>query len=233
MKRRQFIQHSILSSTAFTGTLIFGSQQPAEGIILLLGRLALETLFGMFLEGAFDFASGKLQQRREQWFAQRLEAQLAQQELITKNFAPSIYVAEVEVSEYKYVLATSRQQYLGKNVVFSFPRLVNSEPVITKIEGPAAYGIAYAAKYLEQNTRMKAQDIRRAILPPVTAAAHPFDNWQGWDAKGLVAYPNDYSSAGVKVRYEPISAKQGGKGIIEITITAEREISLDIPVQFA
>lgn len=234
MKRRQFIQHSVLSSGAFATTLALSNQKPAEALfIFLLGRLALEALFGMFLEGAFDLASGKLKQRREQWFAQRYEAQLAQQELIARNFASSIYVAEVEVPEYKYILATSRKQYLGQNVAFSFPRLVNSEPIITQIQGPAAYGIAYAAKYLEKNTRMKARDIRRAILPPASAAANPFNNWQGWDAKGLATYPNDYSPTGVKVRYEPIDAKQGGRGEIEITIAAEREIDLNIPVQFA
>jgi hypothetical protein len=235
MRRRHFVKHGLISGAGvMIGTGSLTPRRVNAFIVFFLGSALLDLAFDLLIQGAFDLVSGKLRQRRQEWFAERQQAQLAQADLIQREFPSEIYVAENQDSEFEYILAATREQYLGMNIAFSFPRTVNDQLTVTTFEGPAAIGLAAAAKYLHDNTRMTPAQIRAAIFPARNLTVQPFTDWDGWDSTGLITYPNSYRTggAGVQMRYEPGSISQGGQGKIEITIQTDLSDPIVLPKVF-
>ncbi|MEG3849079.1 hypothetical protein QT971_19125 [Microcoleus sp. herbarium19] len=242
MKRRKFIYTVSLASASFATSSGIITPQRSDAFLLglvfsLVRGIAFDYATTWALNGVFNFASGGLKRRRQEWFDRRLEAQLAQEDLVSKLFSPeNIYIAETMSPEYKYILAAAKQENLGENIAFSLPRLIYDEPVLTKFSGPAALGLAVATKFLKEKTRMSPAEIQRAIYPPSTAAAKFHDNMGGWNKSGTFFYPTGYrpGSAGVLIDYAPVDPRPNGYGILKVQINIDPPITLEgIKVKYA
>ncbi|BAY23509.1 hypothetical protein NIES2100_32740 [Calothrix sp. NIES-2100] len=227
MKRRKFIQYGALGSSLFVVNLGLHNPQPANAFLLaLLARSILGFAFRTLLHSAFV----SWQRRNQQWYDQRLDAMLAQSKFLNNNFT-NITAAEVNNFQYSVVLAAERREQLGHNVAFAFPQMHNSEPSIASFAGPGSIGMAIAAKYLRENERMTPEEVQSAILPQY----QDYNDFTSWSkSTSYITYSNIASQNGVLIEYRAVQPGNGGYGIIDVTVNANRQIIIpSIQVKYA
>ena len=243
MKRRKFIQYSLIVGGSFVVNLGLYNPQPSDAIVL-------KGLFETLLVSAF----GYFQMQTEQSYKERQNAMLAKREFIRQQFT-NIAVAQVDISQYvdssqyNVVMYGERQERLAKNVAFAFPRIEDQRETITIISGPAAVGMTYAAVYLKKNRNMDYSEIQSSLLPSLDGGT-TYSDMQGWSDSGTFnsypnnysdtgvtmrydsdsgtfnSYPNNYSDTGVTMRYDMVKPGRGGFGIIDVSVNANELIKI-------
>lgn len=233
MNRRKLIKYGVLGTASFVVNLGLPNPKKADAFLfLLLGNLLFNFASEAFLSGTFALLSGALRRRREEWFKRRREVMLAQRELIKREFT-DVYAVEVESPQYNVILAASSIERLGYNVAFSFPHIIDSQPITSNFAGPASIGMAVAAKYLKENRKMPPQQIQRLILPRQSGGLYTYDSWKNWDSSSSTAYSSEYSDSGVRVNYEAVEPRPGGYGLIDVSVDVGRQIRIpQIRVQY-
>ncbi len=221
MRRRDFIQYSLIGGGSFILNLGLYNPQSADAFIL-------KFLFKSLLKNAFGF----FQIRNEQWYKQRQEVMLAEREFIRQQFT-NVAIAEVESPQYNIITASERQDPLANNVAFGFPRIELNEASIANIGGPAAVGMTYAAEYLKQNRNMNPGQVQASVLPKIEGGKS-YSNMSGWsDSKSFNYYPNHYSYTGMRIRYDAVNPRPGGFGIISVSVNANQLIRIpEIRINF-
>jgi hypothetical protein len=214
MKRRKFIQYSLIGSGSFVVNLGLYNPQPSDAIVL-------RGLFETLLVSAF----GYFQMQTEQWYKERQNTMLAKREFIRQQFT-NIAVAQVDSSQYNVVMYGERQEPLAKNVAFAFPRIENNQETITIISGPAAVGMTHAAVYLKKNLNMDYSEVQSSLLPSLDGGT-TYSDMRGWSDSGTFnSYPNNYSDKGVTMRYDFVKLGRGGFGKIDVSINADELIKI-------
>jgi len=229
MERRQAIKYIALAGGSFVVNLgVFSPRRADAFLMFILGNPVLRFALGMFLRGGFASA----RRRDREWWDDRLEVQLAQRKLLERSFT-DVTVAEVQSPQYSVVVGAERFESLGYNPALSFPRIENDRATVSNFSGAASLGMAIAAQYLAENTRMSIDEIQASILPRLRGGAN-FDDWRDWSSSSFRGYPNTYSDTGVLVRYDAIDPYSGGYGTIDVTIEANRRIRVpQIRVEYA
>lgn len=220
MNRRQFIQYSAASGT-FILSLGLATPQKADAFLFLLLRGTLiDFALGALAQGAFALARSAFAQRTQEWYDKRLDAQLAQSEFLKRRFT-HVETAQVPDQQYRYISATQFQEPLGYNVALSFPNAEQADA--SSYAGPATIGMAVAANYLRKNHNMSPRDIQAAVLPREKRV----DSWRSWsEDSSFVVYANRASDNGVLIRYDSISPRPGGYGIIDVTVNSYERIRI-------
>jgi hypothetical protein len=208
-----------LGSTSFIVPLGFHNPQRADAIFFLLrllGGSLMDAAFGALLQGAFTVARRGWTIRTQDWYDARLEAQLAQSRFLDNQFARAasdIAVAEVNSSQYTYVLAAQRREPLGYNAAFCFPQIRDGQFSVGAFAGPASIGIAYAAKYLQEQERLSIEDIQAALLPTY----QDYNDWHSWSQPtSFTTYRTIASQNGVFIEYRAVNQRTGGHGLITV-----------------
>ncbi|MDP8966450.1 MAG: hypothetical protein M3O33_21175 [Cyanobacteriota bacterium] len=235
MKRRKFIQYGALGSASFVVNLgLLNPKRSDAFLFALLGGTLLEVAFGALIQGAFALARGAWGRRTQEWYNRRLEAQLAQREFLRQKFT-DVTVAEVETPQYNVILAAHHRERLGYNAAFSFPQMMESQPIVSSFAGPASIGMGIAAKYLKENQRMSPQQVQRAILPRHSGGLYTYDDWKTWDEPtSFTTYSSEYSDNGVLIRYEAVDPRPGGYGLIDVSVDVGGRIQIpQIRVKYA
>ena len=215
MKRRKFIQYSLIGGGSFVVNLGLYNPQPSDAIVL-------KGLFETLLVSAF----GYFQMQTEQWYKERQDAMLAKREFIRQQFT-NIAVAQVNSSQYDVVTSAERQEPLAKNIGFVFPRIQDNQETITSVGGPASVGVAFASAYLKKNRYMDHSEVQASLLPAVDGGINQVSNMEGWSNSGSFnSYPNNYSDTGVTIRYDMVKPGRGGFGTIDVSVNANELIKI-------
>ncbi len=238
MNRRKFIAYTALAGGSFIVNLGLHQPKPARGIIFIFFiQAAGPSLLSLALGGLALAAFGSGSQNHKQiraWYDKRLDAQLAQREFLRRQFT-NVSVAEVNNSEYNYILGAEKKEALGQNVALAFPRIEYNQPTVSSFSGAASIGMSVAAQYLKSHEKMSTQEIASAMLPRLSGAS-VISDWRNWDNSSFPgAYPNTYSDfRGVNIRYDAVEPRQKGFGTIDVTVNAHRMIKIpQIKVNFA
>jgi hypothetical protein len=234
MNRRKFLQTTALGGTAFVVNLGLHNPQSANAFLFaLLGGTLMDMAFGALMQGAFSVARGVWSRRTQEWYDNRLEAQLAQSKFLDNRFARSasdIIVADVRSPMYTYILAAQRREQLGYNVAFGFPQMRYSTPSIASFAGPAAIGMAKAAEYLRYTEKLSLEDVQSAILPRY----QDYNDWQSWSQPvSYTTYRTAASQNGVVIEYRAIDQRPGGYGVITVVVDTYRQFEISIKIQYA
>jgi hypothetical protein len=237
MNRRKFITYSALAGSSFIVNLGLHQPKPAYGFFFLIFiPAAAPSLLGLALGGLALAALGSrgFSKRTQAWYDKRLDAQLAQREFLHRQFT-DVSVAEVNHSQYNYIIGAEIRENLGLNAALAFPRIEYDQPSVSTFSGAASIGMSIAAQYLKKHEKMSYQEIESAILPRVSGAS-VISDWRNWDNSSFPgAYPNAYSDfRGVSIRYDAVEPRHGGFGTIDVTVNAHRMIKIpQIKVNFA
>ncbi|QSV65726.1 MAG: hypothetical protein HEQ12_01255 [Aphanizomenon flos-aquae DEX188] len=214
MKRRKFIQYSLIGGGSFILNLDLYNPQPADAFI-----------FGFLFRALLSSAFRGFQIRDKRWYKARKDVMLAEREFIRQQFT-NLAVAQVDGSQYNVIAASERQEPLANNVGFAFPRIEYNQETIATVGGPASVGMTYAAEYLKRNRNMDASEVNASIIPSLDGGT-TYSNMQGWsDSTSFNHYPNNYSDTGVRVRYDAVNPRRGGFGIIDVSVNANQLIRI-------
>lgn len=229
MKRRKFIYYSSLGTASFIVNLGLHNPKRADAFLFfLLANPVLRLVMGGLARSAFSF----FQRREQEWWDKRLEVQLAQREFLHRQFQ-DVTVAEIRSPQYSVIIGSERRESLGNNAALVFPRIEDSRPTLSAFSGAASIGMAIAAQYLQENTRLTTPQIQAAILPRM-AGGIDYSDWRDWNNSSFRGYPNSYSDTGVRIRYDAVQPTKGGFGMIEVNVNANLMIKLPpIRVNFA
>ena len=214
MKRRKFIQYSLIGGGSFVVNLGLYNSQPSDAIVL-------KGLFETLLKCAF----GYFQMQTEQWCKERQDAMLAKREFNRHQFTTT-GVAQVNDPQYKIIAVSQRQEPLANSVGFAFPRIENSQETIAMVGGPASVGMSHAAAYLKKNRYMDHSEVNTSIIPSLDGGT-TYSDMRGWSDSGTFnSYPNNYSDTGVTMRYDMVKPGRGGFGIIDVSVNANELIKI-------
>jgi hypothetical protein len=217
MKRRKFIQYSLIGGGSFVLNLGLYNPQRADAFPFFLVRGLLK----LFSNSAFAYS----QMQDPRWYKARKDVMLAEREFTRQQFT-NLAVAQVGSPKYNVVVASQREEALANNVGFAFPRIESNQETIATLGGPASVGITYASQYLKQNRNMYPPEVQASILPSLQGG-ETYSNMRGWsDSTSFNHYPNNYSDTGVRVRYDAVNPRRGGFGIIEVTVNANQLIKI-------
>jgi hypothetical protein len=220
MKRRKFITYSA-GSTCFLLGVDLISAQPANAFIFsLLRGFLVNSLARLFVRGAFSFVSSAYDQRSEEWFNRRLEAQLAQREFLSKNFT-NVGAAELQDISYQYVVGAENFGAYGCTPAFSFPQVRNSQASNASYIGASCIGMAVATDYLQKHERLSNEDINALIVPRY----QDYNDWRDWNTSpSFTTYTTIASDQGVRIRYDITNTISERYGEIEVVVNSSRRI---------
>ncbi|MBD2627280.1 hypothetical protein [Trichormus variabilis] len=217
MKRRKFIQYSLIGGGSFVLNLGLYNSQPADAFF-----------FGLLLRALLNSAFSGFQTRDERWYKARKEVMLAEREFIRQQFT-TVGVAQVNdpQDQYNVVVASERKDPLANNVAFGFPRIENDQEFLATSGGPGSVGMTYAAEYLKQNRNMDVSEVNSSIIPKLSGGFNIVSDMRGWsDSTSFNYYPNNYSDTGVGIRYDRVNSRKGTFGLIDVTVAANQLIKI-------
>ncbi|MFM6012202.1 MAG: hypothetical protein ACKPCG_06435 [Dolichospermum sp.] len=215
MKRRKFIQYSLIGGGSFVLNLGLHNPQSAD---------AFFGLFGLLLRVAF----AGFQMRDKRWYKARKDVMLAEREFIRQQFT-TVGVAQVNDPENQYnVIAVSeRKDPLANNIGLGFPRIENDQEFLATSGGPGSVGMAHAAQYLKQNRNMDVSEVNSSIIPKLSGGFNIVSDMRGWsDSTSFNYYPNNYSDTGVAIRYDRVDSRKATFGLIDVTVNANQLIKI-------
>ncbi|MBS9391902.1 MAG: hypothetical protein HEQ29_01600 [Dolichospermum sp. LBC05a] len=216
MKRRKFIQYSLIGGGSFVVNLGLYNPQPSDAIVL-------KGLFETLLKCAFVY----FQMQTEQSYKKRQDAMLAEREFNRQQFITT-GVAQVNdpQDQYKIIAVSQRQEPFARNVGFAFPRIEDNRETIATVGGPASVGMSHAAAYLKKNRYMDHSEVNTSIIPSLEGGT-TYSDMRGWSDSGTFnSYPNNYSDTGVTMRYDMVKPGRGGFGIIDVSVNANELIKI-------
>jgi hypothetical protein len=230
MRRRQLITYS--AATSFVVALDLIAPQKSDAFLFALMRGALvEGLISLLAQSAFSIGINSYRRRNQEWFDQRLEAQLSQREFIAQNFTNVGAAEGLTDPTYRYIVGAEKYDNKGFIPAISFPQLRNDVSSVATYAGPACIGMAVASDYLSRNERLSTQYINSLVIPRFQA----YNSWQGWDrSPAFISYPTISSDQGVLIRYDIVDSRPGGYGRIDVSINSNPRIVIPtIRVDFA
>lgn len=230
MNRRDFLINGALGSASFAFNMNLHRAEESHAIFMFLLRLASGPLGRAVISSAIRGLAGSvLEEQRQQWYDSRRDAQLAQQELVRRQFT-DIFAANVNSPQYSHVLTGMKFDDVGYTPAVCFTQNTRGNPNVTAFSGPAAIGMAYAAQYLADKTQLSAAQIQDAVLPKRGHGS----NWQSWSQDyAYTKYETTASQVGVTIEYRSRNPRPGGSGEVIVHLDAGHQFHFGIEVQFA
>lgn len=215
MKRRQFIKYSAVGGGTFIVNLGLLKPHPAQAI-------SLGPLFGILLKNTFIYYTEK----RVQDVIRVPEIQLANRQLTSSRYPGVLAAAQVNETQknpYRFVAGSEKQDSLGANPAYNFPRIERSQPTSATFGGPTSFGMTVASQYMRENENDPTDRVQASVLPRVRGGSNLITTGN-WDQSSFDYYENDISEEGVLVRYDAVEPRPGGFGVIDTTVNTYRTI---------
>lgn len=211
MNRRKCLQYLLFSSGTFAVTIDLNKDSKANAFV-----------WGLLFRALLNAAFSDFEMRDQQWWDDRLEAQLAQREFVRESFT-DITIAQVNGSPYPLVAASERSDNLVTNLAYAFPRIEDEKETIASVAGPGSVGMTVAAEYLKQNRNLNTLQVHSGVIPRMRGGQR-LSTMNGWDSSSVEYYPNNYSDTGVRIRYDAVEPRVGGFGLIDVSLDADQRV---------